>query len=434
MAAGGVGVSSVKRLKVLVSAYACEPGKGSEPAVGWNWARQLSQFHEVWLITRTNNRAVIEAALADEPLPDAHFVYFDLPAWMRRWKRGQRGVRLYYYLWQIGVYFVARKLHDEVRFDLIHHVTFVKYCAPSFLALLPAPFVWGPVGGGESAPRSFRRSFSVRGKIYEVMRDCARRLGELDPFVRWTARRAALALATTAETEKRLRALGCRKTLVYPQVGLPAKELRQLAAIPVTQDNPFRIFSLGRLLHWKGFDLGLRAFARLEPSTPASEYWIIGDGPERKRLERLARKLDVAEKVVFWGAVPRDQALSKLADCDVLLHPSLHESGGWVCLEAMAAGRPVVCLDLGGPALQVTRETGIKVPADEPDTVVRGLATAMASLSQDRTLRQHMGNAARKSAREYFCWDQKGEQLNDLYHMLLSDGVVPRPAPGVERP
>ena len=93
----------------------------------------------------------------------------------------------------------------------------------------------------------------------------------------------------------------------------------------------------------------------------------------------------------------------------------------------------MVCLDLGGPALQVTRETGIKVPADEPDTVVRGLATAMASLSQDRTLRQHMGNAARK-ARANNSVGIKGRTTNDLYHMLLSDGVVPRPAPGVERP
>ncbi len=425
MAASGVGECGVKRLKVLVSAYACEPEKGSEPGVGWNCARQIARFHEVWLITRASNRSVIEAGLAAAPLPGAHFVYFDLPRWMRFWKRGRRGVLLYYYLWQIGAYFVVKKLHRNIGFDLAHHVTFVKYWAPSFLALLGVPFIWGPVGGAESAPRGFQRSLSPRGKLHELMRDLARRLGELDPFVRRTARRSTIALATTIETEQRLQALGCRRTLVYSEAGVPPEDLRRLAALPARHGNPYRVISIGTLLHLKGFHLGLRAFARLQQGRPATEYWIIGDGPERKRLEGLARELSVAEKVVFWGALPRDQVLQKLADCDLLLHPSLHDSGGWVCLEAMAAGRPVVCLDLGGPALQVTQDTGVKVPADEPHNVVRGLAAAMARLSQDQNLQQRMGDAGRKRTRDHFCWDQKGRQLTQFYHSLLSEGVSP---------
>lgn len=405
----------MKRLNVLVSAYACEPKKGSEPGVGWNWARQIARFHDVWLITRANNRSAIEAALAEDPLPDVHFVYFDLPPWMRFWKRGGRGVLPYYYLWQIGAYFIGKKLHRDVGFDLVHHVTFVKYWAPSFLALLPVPFVWGPVGGGESAPRSFWPSFSPQGKIYELMRSLARRLGELDPFVRRTARRAAVALATTAETEKRLQALGCRRTLVYSEAGLPAEELRRLAAIPVRQGNPFRILSLGRLLHWKGFEMGLRAFAQFRKSNPASEYWIIGEGPERNRIEKLAWKLGVAEDVVFWGNLPRAVVLEKLAQCDVLLHPSLHDSGGWVCLEAMAAGRPVVCLDLGGPAQQVTDHSGIAIPATAPDQVVRDIAMALCRLAHDPSLCARLGRGARCRVAEHFAWDTKGEQLQHLY-------------------
>jgi hypothetical protein len=94
-------------MKVLLSAYACEPGKGSEPGVGWNWVRQIAPFAEVWVITRSNNREAIEKALAEEPLPNVHWVYFDLPRWARFWKKGQRGVHLYYYLWQVGIYFLA---------------------------------------------------------------------------------------------------------------------------------------------------------------------------------------------------------------------------------------------------------------------------------------------------------------------------------------
>ena len=145
----------MNQLKVLLSAYACEPGKGSEPGVGWNFALQMAKDHEVWVLTRANNRSAIELGLCQISSRKLHFIYYDLPRWARWWKRGSRGIQLYYYLWQIGIYFVARKLHAHIQFDLAHHVTFGKYWSPSLISLLPIPFVWGPVGGGESAPKAF---------------------------------------------------------------------------------------------------------------------------------------------------------------------------------------------------------------------------------------------------------------------------------------
>ena len=405
-------------MRILISAYACEPEKGSEPAVGWNWVLQISRFHELWVITRTNNQEAIEKALAAKPLPNVHWVYFDLPRWARFWKKGERGLHPYYYLWQIGAYFVVRKLHRRVGFNLVHHVTFVNYWMPSFLALLPIPFLWGPVGGGESTPRAFRRCFSLRGRLYEGMRAVARSLAQLDPFVRLTGQRAALGIATTEETAARLRKLPCRKVTVLSQVGLPPDEIAQLGALTVRHSNPLRLVSIGNLLHWKGFQLGLRGFAHFQSRFPAAEYWIIGDGPERKRLRKLAQRLGVAGSITFWGAIPRWQVLEKLAECDVLLHPSFHDSGGWACVEAMAAGRPVVCLDLGGPALQVTENTGMKVPATSPEQVVSDLAAAMTRLARDPGLRIRLGIAARQRVQEHFDWDKKGEYAVDIYRTL----------------
>ena len=410
-------------MRILISAYACEPEIGSEPGIGWNWAQQMGRYHEIWVMTRANNQEPIEKALAAKPLPNVHWVYFDLPRWARFWKKGERGLHLYYYLWQIGAYFVARKLRRRVSFNLVHHVTFGNYWIPSFMALLPVPFVWGPVGGGESAPRSFWRSFSLRGKAYELLRDLVRFLAEFDPFVRLAARRAAVGVATTAETAVRLRGLGCRKVMVLSQVGLPREEIAQLGGSAVGQCNPFRLVSIGNLLHWKGFELSLRSFAHFQSRFPAAEYWIIGDGPERNRLRKLAQRFGVAGSVTFWGAIPRRQVLEKIAECDVLFHPSLHDSGGGVCLEAMAAGRPVVCLDLGGPALQVTEDTGIKVPATLPEQVVSDLAAAMMQLAGDPDLRIRLGVGARQRVREHFDWDQKGIFMANIYGALKEDEI-----------
>lgn len=405
-------------MKILVSAYACEPYKGSEPGIGWNWVRQIARFHETWVITRANNRAVIEQSTRLEPLLGVHFVYFDLPRWATFWKKGRRGIYCYYYVWQCGAYFKANKLHRKLGFDLAHHVTFGKYWAPSFISLLPVPFLWGPVGGGESEPRSLWYSLSLRGKLYELARRLARRIGEIDPFVRITAKRAKLALATTAQTEQRLRRLGCRAITVASHAALPEEEIEKLQGIPSRQRRPFRVVSIGDLLHLKGYHLGLRAFARLHAQFPDAEYWLFGKGPERERLEKLADELGITREVTFWGCIERAQLLGKLGECDVLLHPALHDSSGWASVEAMAAGRPVLCLDLGGTALQVTDGTGIKIPAISFDQTVQDLGDALTRLANDPDRRINMGEAARDRVKRYFNWDCKGEQLFVTYSQL----------------
>lgn len=428
----------MKPLRVLMSAYACEPGIGSEPGVGWKIAREMADRHEVWVITRSNNGPVIEPELLRDPAPSLHFVYFDLPSWARWWKRGQRGVQLYYYLWQVGVYFVARRLRRRIDFDLTQHVTFVKYWSPSFLALLPVPFVWGPVGGGESAPRALRRGVSLRGKAYEALRNLARWIGEHDPFVKLSARQSVVALATTEETAVRLRGLGARNVKLFSQLGASGEELEQLGRHAVKGRTTERVadaatvrfLSIGRLLHWKGFHLGLRAFARA--GIPGSEYWVVGDGPEQERLEALARELGIAHRVRFLGDLQREEVFHKLGDCDVLVHPSLHDSGGMVCLEAMGIGRPVICLDLGGPAVQVTEETGFKVPAADPEGTVCGLAEVMSTLAHDTDLRVRMGLAARRRVEEHFSWDKKGGQIDEFYLEALALSGSPRTTPRPE--
>jgi glycosyltransferase involved in cell wall biosynthesis len=402
-------------MKVLVSAYACEPGKGSEPGVGWNWIVQIARFHEVWAITRSSNRRAIEVSLSENPLENVHWVYFDLPAWARFWKRGQRGVYLYYCLWQTGAYFIARRLHRKVSFDLVHHVTFVNYWLGSLLPLLPVPFIWGPVGGGESCPKAFLASFGFRGRLYELLRSTARWLGEHNPVMRLIAERVRVALAATGETARRLERLACHRVVTISQVGMSREEIATFGVLPSQRDGTFRLASIGRFLQWKGFHLGLMAFAKIREEYPESEYYLIGDGPERPALERLAMRLEVADRVRFWGLLPRGQALVKLAACSVLVHPSLHDSGGWVCLEAMAAGLPVICLDLGGPALLVTEETGFIIRAVTPEQVARDIAGVLTALARDPWLGTRMGGAGRKRMKQYFDWSIKGDQMQRIY-------------------
>jgi len=402
-------------MKILISAYSCEPGRGSERGVGWNVAYEVAKRNEVWVLTRPDeSRAAIEAELAAHPVPNLHFVYFTLPFWQDSMRLGQSGaMQIHYYLWQIQAYFVARKLHREIGFDLAHHVTFVKYSAPSLLSLLPIPFVWGPVGGGESAPPKFWKDFGLRARLYEFARDIVRNIGQRDPLVSLTIRNSAVVRATTDDTAKRLYRMGATAVQIVPEVGLLDEEIAELHQSPLPASQPVRFISMGRLLHWKGFHLGVQAFA--QANLPDAEYWLVGDGPEMATLKRLAEVGGVAHQVKFWGRLPREETLSRLGESHVLVHPSLHDSGGWVCIEAMASGRPVICLNLGGPAIQVTEKTGFKVPAHSPDQAIRDMANAMRTLAENPELRVQMGQAGRQLVDDNFSWKVVGERLNQLY-------------------
>jgi glycosyltransferase involved in cell wall biosynthesis len=385
--------------------------------VGWNLVRELVKYHDIWVLTRENNRPAIEAELTQNPLSRLQFIYCEPPGWVQQLNYKQRLVHLHYYLWQIEAYFVARKLHKELSFDIVHHVTYVRYSSPSFLSLLPIPFIWGPVGGGESAPKAFWQDFGLRGKAYEAFRNLARSLGELDPFVCLTARRSVLARATTEDTAGRLRKLGAKNVQVISQLGLSEEEIAQLAKYGQSEPSAVRFISVARLLHWKGFHLGLRAFAQADLPDNA-EYWIVGDGPEKVRLQVLAEELGIVRRVKFWNKLSRKETLQKLGECTALIHPSLHESGGLVCLEAMAAGIPTICLDLGGPATQVTDDTGIKVQANTPEQVIHDLKKAIEHLAKDVELRMHMGKAGQKRVCEIYDWQIKSQILAQLYEEI----------------
>src|SRR5579872_4157319 len=100
-----------RRMRVLLSAFACEPEKGSEPEVGWQWALQISRFHDVTVLTQSKNRPAIERVLKSlrGSQPEPRFVYFDLPKWMQNLRKHPIGLRIYYAFWQKSARAVVQK-------------------------------------------------------------------------------------------------------------------------------------------------------------------------------------------------------------------------------------------------------------------------------------------------------------------------------------
>jgi hypothetical protein len=149
-----------RRLRVLLSAYACEPGKGSEPEVGWQWATRLARDHDVTVITRANNAPAIHAALENQAGAKPQFLFYDLPAWLLRRKGSSLPTALYYLLWQGAVRWRFRR--QLAVYDLIHHLTFNSFRQPGFWWFTGRPVILGPLGGGQICPWSFLLRFGRR--------------------------------------------------------------------------------------------------------------------------------------------------------------------------------------------------------------------------------------------------------------------------------
>ena len=431
----GRGDGAASRRSVLMVAYAAAPDRGSEPGIGWEMATRVARHHDVTALVYSGFRRAIEAELAARPVPGLRVVYERVP--FERGRHHDAGAdragvweRVHYHLWQLSAGTLARRLHRQAPFDVTHHVTLASYWSPSAAALEDVPFLWGPVGGGEAAPVAFLPALSRAGRRLERRRAWAKRWSPRLPSVRRTVRRASRAVGTTPASAAALRGLGVGDVAVRPAVAvtdgvLEAFRDRERPA------GPLRVVSVGRLVSWKGFALGLEAFAGAVRSGDAAledaELVVVGDGPERRRLARLARALEVGDRVTMVGAVPRARALEVVAGSHVLLHPSLHDSGGFVTLEAMAAGLPVVCLDLGGPALQVTPETGVAVAATSPAQAVAGLEDALRRLAADPALCDRMGRAGRARVQAAFRWDAHVAAALGHYAELLGEPPVSEP-------
>lgn len=176
------------------------------------------------------------------------------------------------------------------------------------------------------------------------------------------------------------------------------------------------LLCLAALVRRKGLDVLLDAMALLEKAGILPRLCIAGEGPERDTLQRQALRLGLAARVQFMGR--RDDPGDLLAGCDVFVLPSRREGLGVSALEAMAAGRPVVCSDVGGLAYSVVPgRTGLLVPPQQPDA----LATVLGRLCRDAPLRERLGKAGPGRVKEGFFAEQMVDAYESLYRAVVAE-------------
>ena len=400
---------------ILATTYAVNPFKGSEDGMGWNFVCQIARNNKVIAITRENNQPHIEKYMLENPsevYKNIQFLYFDLPYWMRFWKKGGRGAMLYYWMWQKGIVSFIKK--QNVNFDIVHNVNFHNDWTPSYLWKLNKPFIWGPIGHHPEIPQQylapFKKSYFIKDKLTWWIKQY---FWNFSFSLKKTVRKADYVLCMNSSVADILK-LKKEKFQVIPSVAT-----EDFGCDKQVENDSFTLISAGRLVPLKGFDLSILAFAKFfkgltETEKAKAKLIIVGSGPEKGLLKQMCKDNLIENNVEFIKWIDRVDLLEIYKKSTAFLFPS-HEGAGMVVAEALSFGLPVICLDNCGPGEFISVKSGIAVKMGDYNSTVNGLSDAILKIYSNKELAQKMSDEARVHFEQNFKWDRRGDQLKDIY-------------------
>ncbi len=400
-------------LKILIVAEHASAKFGGEAALPLHYFRQLRRKQvETWMVVHSRTQAELRALLPGE----VDRLFFVRDTWLHvfldrcaRYVPGRLAAFLLGFplqlLTQLQARPIIKKLVREKGVNVIHQPIPVSPKMPSAMFGFGVPVVIGPMNGGMSYPG---RSGELR-----ISRAFANLLNQVIPG----KIRASALLVANRRTREALPwgVRGAVTELVENGVDL------SVWGTPTRRANskgPFQLVFVGRLVDWKCVDLLLEALKPVTLRCPV-RLSIVGEGPERARLEGMVHQLDVGESVSFTGWLSQQECAQRLQAADALVLPSMLECGGAAVLEAMATGLPVIATNWGGPADYLDSTSGILVDPLPREAFISGLTAAMLQLAESEPARRRMGESARKRAVEKFDWEKKVDSIIEIYRETI---------------
>ncbi len=416
-------------MRILLSAFTISPTKGSEWGLGWEFARRLSEIHDVTVLygdltAAPTSKLEMESWMQAQPADDRMTLIYVPPSRLAvryadlHTMPGLRSM-LYvgYRLWQESVLVVAQQLHNQRPFDLVHQLTYATYREPGYLWRLGIPFFWGPFSGGNVIPLRYAPILGLRGTVEALGRIVVNGLTLIThPRIKHAARAARYLWCTSPREMEIMTHLGAKPTLMLEVGSRPGAD-------------KVRTFTPGQTLHvvWSGVHIPrkalpilLHALARLGPDTNLCAH-ILGAEYDHVQTDpatvQLAQTLGVSAKVRFYGMLSRAAALDVMNAAHVLVHTSLLEGTSTVVLEALSSGLPVVTHDACGMAAAVTQECGIKIPMRSVPQSLQGFADALTKMMQTPGLLEQLSRGALKRSIA-LSWHAKIQQVDEAYRTV----------------
>jgi glycosyltransferase involved in cell wall biosynthesis len=421
----------MSRLSILVLAPGCNPEEVSMPYVTYSHAAALAQLHDVALVVGSPSEDPVRRAKA----PFRTIEVVRMPLLERIFAWSLRRIFKYNYDTQVLTAFgypfslafewhAWRQLRRRIvagEFDVVLRIMPMTPAMPSpfafFLRKGPIPFVIGPLNGGLPWPSGFRQLDNQKEWISNL-----RNLYRYLPFARSTYSRAAAIIAASSQTYAEF-APYCGKLFFVPEPGIGRSQCYGDSRSPA-HGTKLELIFVGGLVPRKACDLALRAAAPLLRSDSA-QFTVVGDGPERDRLEQLARSLGIEKAVSFCGWLSHVDALQRLRSADVMVFPSVRDNGAGVVFEALGAGAVPVVADFGGPGDIVHPDVGYKVPLTNEIDVVAQMEKILTELAHNRDRLEQLRRQGMAYVRECLTWDAKAQAVTRILNWAVRRGPKP---------
>ncbi len=397
----------MKKEKIFISAYACEPNEGSEIGVGWNWVLQISKNFEVWALTRRSNQQNIEKWMKSQDVkPDIHFVYYDLTRALTFWKKGLRGVRLYYNLWQIFSNKLVKKTMIENDIKMYHLLTYGNVLWRASRYGMKQFFIWGPVGGVDIIPRKFSSYYGIKFQIREMVRRFIIKTLPINHGFRKKCKNANIILCKTDATINAIHPKYQNKARLFTDCAVDEKTIKEPFDV---KNEKVRYLTAGRLDAWRNFDILIESFKKSYEENPNIELVIVGEGKDSDRMKKLIHIREMDEHIRMTGQLEMSDYFKEMESSNVVINPAYKESGVTMSFDALSMSKPFIGINTGGYTHVFEDGSAELIQYNEREKLIDELTKAIMKLS-DQSVREEMSRKAYSVALRN-TWNTKGEEI-----------------------
>ena len=411
----------MKGKKILLSAYACSPFRGSEPGNGWSWATILAlKGFEVWCFTNVEDEKEIMEAAAKLNLPNLHFVFVKLNNGLDSFllDTSSKKIYLHYLLWHKKAATVAKKLHAKIHFDIGHHVTFGSLQQGTFLWKLKGlKIIFGPVGGGQEALPIFKEYFGKAWNIEKIRSAISWFSIKHSLNFKNTILKSDYVLVTNDDTSRMAKTVKNHqpdKIIFLNDTAVP-KVMEMHEPFVRVADKKLKLLWVGRMLPRKGLNLVLESLSKV-PEWVDYSLTVVGGGEQFHLIDGWMENYGVDKSNVnILGQIPFFEVIEYYKKSDVFIFCSLRDSFGAQLTEAMAFGLPVIVLNIHGAALGVPDNCGIKVTPVTKDSTVTDIAAAITRMYEDVHFRMECSQNSFKHSSNN-TWENRVQEVIEKFY------------------
>lgn len=409
-------------IKILINAYACSPGMGSEPGMAWNWVSNLAKFCELHIITEGEFREKIEEVVPTlEQGKNMHFYYNPVSEEIRRmcWNQGDWRFYKYYREWQWKTYLMAKDICSKEHIDVLHQLNMIGFREPGYLWKLSkesdVPFVWGPIGGLKQFPLAYLQGAGLKMKLFNRLKNLLN-VWQLkhEKRVDEALKTARLLVSSIPDSYRAIKKYKGLESIVIPETGCFLSE-----DIPTDRfdEKELHVMWVGKFDFRKQLPLALRAIAIANNPNIVLDIYGGGSDEQIASAKRVADLLGITEKVVWHGNQPNDVVMNAMHKAQVFLFTSVSEDTSTVVLEAVSNRLPVLCFDACGMAAVIDDKVGRKVALSNPAQSVADFAKLLNDLEHDRNLLKQLSENCKQRQNE-LSWEEKAKTMVEWYEKV----------------